>query len=96
MSARPSLKKCTASADRAPGFVHVGAGQQQQNFLSPERAFNRDALEAPTPRRDAVALGDRLHRHETDIVPVADVAFARIAEADEKQHGVIAITLVRA
>ena len=31
---------------------------------------------------------DRLHRHETDIVAVADIARAGIAEADEKQHGV--------
>jgi hypothetical protein len=29
-----------------------------------------------------------LHRHETDIVAVADVARAGIAEADEEQHDV--------
>jgi hypothetical protein len=35
-----------------------------------------------------VPLSDRLDRHEADIVPMARVFRARIAEADEKQHGV--------
>ena len=37
-----------------------------------------------------MTLGNGLHRHETDVVAIADVTFARIAEADEKQHGVAA------
>jgi hypothetical protein len=78
---------------RAPRLVHERAGQQQQNFFSPDRAFHRHALETPAPGRDAVALRDRLHRHETDIMPVADVAFARIAEADEKQHGITGVAV---
>ena len=45
------------------------------------------ALEAPPPRREAVAPGDRLDRHEADIVPVGDVAGPRIAEPDEEAHG---------
>ena len=51
------------------------------------RAFGRDALEAAAPRREAVALGDRLDRHEADVVAVAGVLGARIAEPDEQQHG---------
>jgi hypothetical protein len=35
-----------------------------------------------------MAARDRLHRHETNIVAVAGVVGAGIAEADEKQHGV--------
>ena len=37
-------------------------------------------------------LRDRLHRHEADIVAVAGVARAGIAEADEEQHGVAAVS----
>ena len=32
-------------------------------------------------------LGDRLHHHESDVVAVARVLGARIAEPDEQQHG---------
>ena len=45
-----------------------------------------DALEAAPPRRDAVALGDRLDHHEADVVAVAGVLRAGIAEPDEEQH----------
>ena len=31
--------------------------------------------------------GDRVQRHEADIVPVAGIAGARIAETDKQQHG---------
>jgi hypothetical protein len=33
-----------------------------------------------------VARSDRLHHHETDVVAIADVIGARIAETDEEQH----------
>jgi hypothetical protein len=35
-----------------------------------------------------MAARNRLHHHETDIVSVAGVLWAGIAEADEKQHDV--------
>ena len=54
---------------------------------APMRALGRDALEAPPPRRKAVPLGDRVHHHESDVVAVARVLGARIAEPDEQQHG---------
>ncbi len=62
-------------------------GSSSRTLFAADRAFHRHALEAPAPGRDVVALGDRLHRHETDIVAVADILRAGIAEADEKQHG---------
>ena len=73
--------------DRAAGLVHVGAGQQQQHLLAADRAFGRHALEAPPPRRKRMPLGDRLDHHESDVVAVARVLGARIAEPDEQQHG---------
>ena len=62
-------------------------GQEQQHALAAERSFRRHALEAAAKRADAVTLGDRLHGHEADIVPVADMGRTGIAEPDEKQHG---------
>ena len=40
------------------------------------------ALELLLPRVEAVDLGDRVDRHEADIVPVQRILRARIAEAD--------------
>jgi len=34
-----------------------------------------------------VALGDRIDRHEADVVAVPDMARAGISKPDEKQHG---------
>ncbi len=55
-------------------------GNSKQHFLAVDRAFGGDALKTATPRRKAVAFCNRLDRHEADIVPVARVAGARIAE----------------
>ena len=70
-------------ADRAARLVHVSAGKEQQDSLAAKIAFDGDTLEAPTPRRDAVTLGERLQRDESNIVPVADVFRPWIAETDE-------------
>ncbi len=81
------LVKIHRLRDRPAGLVHVGSGQQQQHPLAAERPFRAHPLEAPPQRPDAVALGDRLDRHEADIVTVAGVAGAGIAEPDDEQHG---------
>ena len=60
-------------------FVHVSSRQQQQNAFAFDRSFAGDALEAPAPRPDAVALCNLLDRHEADVVAVADVARSRIS-----------------
>ncbi len=77
--------------DRASGFVHERARQQQQHAIGADRAFRRDALKAPPERPDAVALGDRLDHHEADVVAIADIAGTRISEADEEQHGMASL-----
>ena len=92
----PDLVEMRGLGDRAAGLVHEGAGQQQQRALAAERALGRHALKAAAPRRKAVAPGNRVDRHEADIVPVARVAGARIAEPDEEQHGVEATARSRA
>src|SRR5581483_4554649 len=51
------IKGSRGLADRAPRFVHVGAGQQQQHALGAERSFRRRALEAPAPGWKVVTLG---------------------------------------
>ena len=73
--------------DRMSGFVHEGPGQQQLHALAAERAFRRHALKAAAPRREAVALGNGVDRHEADVVAVASILFAGISQPDEKQHG---------
>ena len=85
--ADPELVEVRGLRHGTPGLVHVGARQQQQHALAAERSLGRHPLEAPPPRGDAMAPGDRVDHHETDIVPVAGVARTGITEPDEQQHG---------
>src|SRR5262249_4955289 len=87
----PELVEMRGFRHRAARLVHVGAGQQQQRALAAERPLRRHALKASPPRADAMALGDRVDRHETDIVSVAGVARTGIAEPDEEQHGILSV-----
>src|ERR1700722_8524483 len=64
--------------DRATGFVHIGPWQQQERTHTGNRARAGNALKAPAPRPGAVALRDRLDRHEPDVVAVARVALSWI------------------
>ena len=73
--------------DGAAGFVHVGAGQQQQHARPIERTLGRDALKPAPPRRDAMPFADCLDRAKADVVPSARIARTGIAEPDEQQHG---------
>ena len=75
--------------DRAAGLVHVGGGLQEQRLLAAELALGGLALEARAPGREAVTAVDLVHRHEADIVPVAAVAPAGIAETHDEQHPAI-------
>ena len=56
--------------DGAAGFVHEGAGQKQQRARTANGALACHTLKTAAPRPDAVALGDRLQGHKTDVVPV--------------------------
>jgi hypothetical protein len=69
------------------GLVHIRAGQQQERSLVRDISLNRNTLKPPPPGRQVVAARDRLNGHEPDIMAVARVLGAGIAEADEKQHG---------
>src|SRR5262245_60493995 len=91
----PELVEMRSLRHRAARVVHVGAGQQQQRALAADRPLRRHALKAPPPRTDAVALGDRVNRHETDVVSVAGVARTGIAEPDEEQHGILSVRSCR-
>ncbi len=77
--------------DRASGLVHERSRQQQQRARGADRAFRRHALKAPPERTDVVALGDRLDRHEADVVAVVGIARARISEADKELHGMASL-----
>ena len=74
-------------ADAAAGIVHEGLRRQQRDALRPDRTFGERALEARAERADAMLGGDRLDRHEADIVAVFRVTRAGIAEACDEQHG---------
>ena len=81
------MKKRCASATARPEFVHVGMRLEEQDALAADGAFRGLTPEAPPPGRGAVGARDLIDRPEADVVTVAGVAVARIAEADEETHG---------
>src|ERR1700722_1592055 len=72
--------------DGAPRFIHERPGQQQERARAADWPLAGDTLETPAPRPDAVALGNFLNRHETDVVAVPGVFGSRISESDQEQH----------
>ncbi len=74
-------------ADRAAGFVHVGLGFQRQHLAALDPALGDAAGKARAPGPEAIAADDLVHRHEADVVAVVGMARARVAQADEQQHG---------
>src|SRR5438270_4495688 len=72
---------------RAAGIVHESLRLDEHDPLAANLAFAGARLEARAERRKGVAPRDRSDRHEADIVAIARVACAGIAEADEEQHG---------
>src|SRR5271156_5492667 len=79
---KQELEKPRRLADRLAGRIHEGLRLQQQSPLTTDRNLREFALEAIAEPRGAVSSGDRLDRHEADVVTVAGVAGTRIAETD--------------
>ena len=80
------LEEARSFADRAAGLVHIGLRQQQQRLFAADRRLAGVSLETAAPGRGVAGAGDRRHGHEADIVAVAGIALAGIAEACEDQH----------
>ena len=86
MSEGKILKNRAASPTNSPdAFIKV-CGFSSSTRSPPIDALREFALEAVAKPRDAVPSGDRLDRHEADIVAVAGVAGTRIAETDNEAH----------
>ncbi len=82
------LEEACRLADRLARAVHVGPRLEQHDLAAAEPPFGDLALELCAPGSEAVVGGDPVHRHEPDVVPVAGIWRAGIAEADEKTHGI--------
>ncbi len=85
--AKRQLEETHRLADGAAGLVHVGRGLEQHDALPRQFALGGLALEAAPPRREAVAACHRVDRHEADVVAVALMLRAGIAQSDEQAHG---------
>src|SRR5690606_40550093 len=72
--------------DGVAGVIHEGLRLLQEDLDAAEKAFAHQARKLAAPGTEAVRTGDRLDRHEPDVVPLAGVAGAGIAEPDEQQH----------
>src|SRR5262245_31426890 len=66
--------------NRPARLIHVCARQQQKRAIGANRTFGRHALKSSPPRSNAVTARNRLDRHEADVVAVAGMLRARIAE----------------
>ena len=73
-------------AHRLAGAVHEGVGLEQQQLVAAQPAFGHTPLKAGFPRAEAVRLGDPVDRHEADVVPVARILPAGIAQTHENLH----------
>src|SRR6516162_9204793 len=81
---RRDLEEPRRLGDRLAGIVHKGLRFQQQPALAADRRIGELALEPAAKARDPVPAGDRIDRHEADVVTIAAIAGAGIAEADEE------------
>src|ERR1700740_3695569 len=70
----------------AAGVVHVGRGLEQDHALAVERAFRGLTLKAAAPWCETMTPRNLTAGHEADMVPVARVLRAGIAETDKEQH----------
>ena len=82
-----NFEKTLGFADRAAAFIHESFGLQQRDPLVADGAFTDEALKFFAPWGKAMCRRDAVERHETDVVAVACVFGARIAEAGEELHG---------
>ena len=69
-------------------------GSSSSTLLAADRRLRPPRPESAGATARGRGGGDRLHRHETDVVAVAGVARAGIAEADEEQHGFSGVAAV--
>ncbi len=87
----PDLEEADRLGERPAALVHIGLGLEDQNVGRPTRglddALPRHAQKAGALGLELVLLGDRVHRHEPEVVAIALVLAARIAEACQDQHG---------
>src|SRR5947207_5836127 len=83
---RRDLVEAHRRQNRVAGIVHEGLRQEQQTARARDHPLGEFALEAVAKRREAIPPRDRLGGHEADIVAVAGIARARIAEPDDQAH----------
>src|SRR5712671_6736994 len=83
------LEEARRSAHRPAALLHVGRRLQQNGLAPGEGSFRDDPFEAPAPWPELVALMNDIHGHEADIVPVARIRLAGIAQPGD-QKGILA------
>src|SRR5262249_27764011 len=71
----------------ASAVVHERLRFEQDDPLPAEAPLADEAMKALAPGRQAVALRHALKRHEADVVAMASIRCARIAQADQQLHG---------
>src|SRR5204863_5594182 len=71
---RQNLEEPRCLSDRFPRSVHKGLRLQQQPSLAADRTLRELALEAAAKAGKTVPPGDRIDRHEADIVAIAGIA----------------------
>src|SRR5262249_31325777 len=74
-------------ADGTAALIHEGGRLQEKDLVATDPAFLQPAQELLLDRPEVVDLGDRVERHEADVVPVHRVLRTGIAEADPELHG---------
>jgi hypothetical protein len=82
--ARLELVEPGRATDRAAGLVHVGLRLQQRDLVAVEPDLRELSRELRAPRA-AVAARELLDDEMADVVPVARVLAARVAEPDDEQ-----------
>ena len=72
--------------NRLARLVHEGCGFQQHDLLRAQAAFADLPLKLRFPRPKPVILRHSVQRHEANIMPVARIFYAGIAEACKEFH----------
>ena len=73
-------------AHRLAAGVHEGLRLQGHDLLAPEPPFRGQPLEPRPPGREAVVGRDPINGHPADVVAVARVLRARVAQSDDQLH----------
>jgi len=83
---RRQLEEGHGVAHRAAALVVEGLRLQGQHLLAGDRPLADEAGELRPLAIEAPFAGDGVHGHEAEIVPIAGIRAARIAEPREDQH----------